>query len=1143
MPDTPEQIVTRYLERLAEIRSTGGATNETSYYSALERLLNDIGATLRPQVICNGQLRNQGAGHPDFGLYSRQQCARGQPREGQGEIPERGVVEVKGLNDNTWQTASTPQVTAYFDRYHLVLVTNYRDFRLIGADHRGEPAQREFFSLAPDANTFWRAARAPRELVAAQAARFVEFLRRVLLNAAPLTRPEDVAWFLASYARDALEIVQRRDATALNPLREALETALGIHFQGEEGNHFFASTLVQTLFYGLFSGWVVWAHQGNRPPFDWRTAGWALSVPMIRTLFSEIVNPVRLRPLGLTDILDNTARALDRVDRDVFFSTFDTGAAVQHFYEPFLQAFDPRLRKSLGVWYTPPEIVRYMVERVDRALRTELGLANGLADPNVFVLDPCCGTGAFVVEVLRRIERTLRERGEDALIGEDLKQAAQHRVFGFELLSAPFVIAHWQVGNLLAEVGAPLDATAGERPAVYLTNALTGWVPPEGPRAQLPLFPELAVERDAADRVKQNVPILVVLGNPPYNAFAGTSPEEEGDLVDAYKEGLSSVWRIRKYNLDELYVRFLRIGERRITATGRGIVCYISNYSYIDDPSFVVARQRLAGEFDSISIDCLNGDSRETGKLTPDGRPDPSVFSTPFNREGIRLGTAIGLFVRQQPHDADTMPQVQYRDFWGTRKREELIESLDDPERAPSYLPANPNPENRFSFRPSVTSAAYRSWPKVTDLCAEEPISGLQEMRRGRLMAMEREALEQRMRGYFDHAVAWEDAKVDRLGPVENAGGFDAATVRRRVLAGPEGFDASAIRRYALLPLDNRLAYWTATPGIWNRPRPELTRWIDGRARLFVTRMNAERPNENAPALVTRASPDYHLLRPNVIAMPMQLHGDGTGPRDLLSAASDGGTRANLSSAVRAYLAGLQLPDPDEDVATGELIWLHALAICYSPEYLNENEDGVKGDFPRIPLPSSAATLRNSAQLGARLADLLDPDQDIEGVTTGSIASGLRSLGALTRVSRQRGPVDLSVTINWGYPGRDGVIMPGGGRVQELQAWPNAAEMETTLREIAARTDSPLAALGLPISVFLNDDTFWAAVPRAVWEYRIGGYQVVKKWLSYRQHELLGRPLTVEESRHVTNMVRRLAVIVLMTEELNGNYRACRDAH
>ncbi len=1027
MPDTAEQILKRYLERLAEIRSTGGATNETSYYSALERLLNDVGAALRPQVMCNGQLRNQGAGHPDFGLYSRQQCTRGQPREGQGEIPERGVVEVKGLNDSTWQTANTRQVTTYFERYRLVLVTNYRDFRLIGEGHDGQPTDREFYSLAPDAQAFWVAASRPREIATANAARFVEFLRRVLLNAAPLSRPEDVAWFLASYARDALEVVQQREASALDPLREALETALGIHFQGEEGEHFFKSTLVQTLFYGLFSGWVVWAHQGNRPPFDWRTAGWALSVPMIRTLFSEIVNPVRLRPLGLTEILDNTARSLDRVDRAVFFSVFDTGAAVQHFYEPFLKAFDPELRKMLGVWYTPPEIVKYIVERVDRALRSELGVADGLADQNVFVLDPCCGTGAFVVEVLRRIGRTLRDRGEDALVGEDLKVAAQHRVFGFELLSAPFVIAHWQVGNLLVEMGAPLDDAAGERPAVYLTNALTGWEPPHGPRAQLPLFPELAMERDAAERVKQQVPILVVLGNPPYNAFAGTSPDEEEGLVEPYKEGLSTTWRIRKYNLDDLYVRFLRIGERRITATGRGIVCRISNYSYIDDPSFVVARQGLAGEFNSIWIDCLNGDSRETGKLTPDGQPDPSIFSTPFNREGIRLGTAVGLFVRQQPHEGE-VATVRYRDFWGTRKREELLENLDQP--APAYALAAPSAENRFSFRPSTTTEAYRSWPKVTELCSEEPVSGLQEMRRGRLMAIEPSTLAQRMQRYFDPNVSWDTAVAELAGPVDDAGAFAAAAVRHRLLANGEKFDANAIRRYALLPMDNRFAYWTVVSGLWNRPRPELTRWIDGHTRLFISRMNAERPNENAPAIITRALPDYHLLRPNVVAIPTQLRGAGGRPADLLSADLDGRTRANLSTTARGYLARLQLPDPDDDPATAELIWLHALAICYAPEFLDENRDGVRRDFPRVPLPPDATTLLHSAAIGARLADLLDPDQDVAGVTVGTISPGLRVLGTLTRASREQSAVDLRVTVPWGYAGRDGVIMPGGGRIE-----------------------------------------------------------------------------------------------------------------
>ena len=130
---------------------------------------------------------------------------------------------------------------------------------------------------------------------------------------------------------------------------------------------------------------------------------------------------------------------------------------MQYFYEPFLEAFDPELRKELGVWYTPPEIVKYMVERVDTVLREELNLPDGLANKNVYVLDPCCGTGSYLVEVLDRIHRTLKERGEDALTASDLKEAAQKRVFGFEILPAPFVVSHLQLGLLLQNLGAPLS--------------------------------------------------------------------------------------------------------------------------------------------------------------------------------------------------------------------------------------------------------------------------------------------------------------------------------------------------------------------------------------------------------------------------------------------------------------------------------------------------------------------------------------------------------------------------------------------------------------------------------------------------------------------------------------------------------------
>jgi predicted helicase len=326
-------------------------------------------------------------------------------------------------------------------------------------------------------------------------------------------------------------------------------------------------------------------------------------------------------------VLDWAGAALNRVDRPSFFQKFDQGLAVQYFYEPFLEAFDPELRRELGVWYTPPEIVNYMVARVDRVLRDELGIADGLADRNVYVLDPCCGTGTYLSAVLHRIADTLREQGDDALVAAEVKRAAKERIVGFELLPAPFVVAHLQMGLLLQQLGAPLVEELGERAAVFLTNALTGWEPPKEPKTLL-LFPELQDERDAAEHIKRDAPIVVVLGNPPYNGFAGVAMAEERALSDAYRTTKQAP-APQGQGLNDLYVRFFRMAERRIAEqTGRGVVCFISNYSWLDGLSFTGMRERYLDAFDTITIDSLNGDKYKTGKVTPDGQPDPSVFST-----------------------------------------------------------------------------------------------------------------------------------------------------------------------------------------------------------------------------------------------------------------------------------------------------------------------------------------------------------------------------------------------------------------------------------------------------------------------------------------------------------------------------------
>jgi hypothetical protein len=335
--------VETYLKDLSEIHRTGGGVAEESYYGVLEALLNEVGRKLKPRVRCVPQLKNTGAGEPDFGLYAANQFQRaGDTRPMEGQLPERGVIECKPWNDDSFARTASAQVSGYWKKYGLVLVTNYRDFVLIGRDERGKPIQLESFRMAESEKAFIGMLAHPQKTAQQHGDRLMDCLRRVMLHAAPLTDPKDLAWFLASYAREArARVEQSRELPALEGLKKGLEEALGMKFEGEKGQHFFLATLVQTLFYGVFSSWVLWCRENwGRPEarFQWHDAAWTLHVPMIASLFDQIATPQRLKPLGVDEVLDKAGIVLNRVDRPTFFSKFEQEHAVQYFYEPFLKA-------------------------------------------------------------------------------------------------------------------------------------------------------------------------------------------------------------------------------------------------------------------------------------------------------------------------------------------------------------------------------------------------------------------------------------------------------------------------------------------------------------------------------------------------------------------------------------------------------------------------------------------------------------------------------------------------------------------------------------------------------------------------------------------------------------------------------------
>ncbi len=1215
-----------YLEELRAMRSSGATVKETSGYGALANLFNAVGHTLKPKVRCFIHVKNSGAGLPDGGLFTPDQLKNTDEEAPLLGIPmpSRGVLEVKATHAEVDDIADTKQVRDYVTHYGQVLVTNYRNFLLLKRGDNGKPVRLESFQFASDEKTFWQVAVQPRKAANELGERFLEYLKRVMLHNAPLNNPKDVAFFLASYARDARARVEGAgNLPALAAVRGALEEALGMKFEAEKGEHFFRSTLVQTLFYGVFSAWVLWHKQqsgradlpvsrgkGEATPqrrptdeFDWQKAAWTLHVPMIKALFEQVATPTKLGPLGLVEVLDWTAAALNRVDRAAFFEKFLETHAVQYFYEPFLEAFDPELRKQLGVWYTPPEIVQYQVARVDAALREELDIPDGLADPRVFVLDPCCGTGAYLVEVLRKIEKTLKEeKGEGALAELTIKEAAQKRVFGFEIMPAPFVVAHLQMGLLLQNLAVPLDDAKNERAGIFLTNALTGW-DFAGENPKLANWPELEAERAGAGKVKQEKPILVILGNPPYNAYAGISPDEEQGLVEPYKEGLVKDWGIKKFNLDDLYVRFFRIAERKIAEhnlkdeprqgivsgefkfvvrqLGRGCspdisvstqapssygvrVCietemsyfmqtvanqmhvlshykvelksFISNHSWISDPSFVVMRQHLLKSFDRIWVENLHG-NRKISEYAPDGQTSETIFALQGFSVGIQQGVATSLLVRT---GKKRKPLVLFRDDLNAARasdrRAQMLASLKTKKFDAQYEKVDPSDDNRFSFRASDVASHYLGWPRLTELCSEAPSNGLMEKRGSTLIDTDRAALEKRMRDYYDPNVSWDELKALKTGLTENAARFDAKKAREKV-TDAEDFEPDNLRRYALRPFDTRFCYFSSERPLWNEPRPTLWQQCWEGNSFLLTRMNCPRRLEGAPMSFTVCLCDDHYLTPDAVAIPLRLRAalppktkkkDGNGEfGSILHEAAPAykagkeKTTANLSPAARAYLTKLGIKNPDDDEEIAALIWMHALAIGYSPAYLTENADGVRQDWPRIPLPDSKAALLSSAELGKQVAALLDTETPLTGVANGNVRSELKTIAVLSSTK------NLSLTAGWGHAGQGGVTMPGKGK------------LESKIIEAEPGYNLPWNQFH---DVYLNESACWKDIPAPVWDYTIGGYQVIKKWLSYREFDLLGRALTPDEAREVTHMARRIAALILLQPELDKNYQAVKSA-
>jgi predicted helicase len=593
-----------YLEEVRRKRATGMA-REHAYRGALEHLLQDTGDAIEAindsaQVAC---------GAPDFIVLRR--------------ATPVGYVEAKDIDTSLDDAERSPQLKRYRESLTNLILTDYLEFRWYV---EGEERERARLATVTSEGKV-KSTKAGIQEVS-------ELLERFFAQEAPmLSTAKELAQRMASLARMIRELIEeaykREDKEGrLHGQLAAFRETLIPELNPEQ----FADMYAQTITYGLFAARVR-APAGTE--FTRQQAAWNLpkTNPFLRRLFNEIAGPDLSSEISWA--VDDLAHLLAKADMSEVLKDFGKATKqedpVVHFYETFLAHYNPRMRQRRGVYYTPEPVVSYIVRSIDHLLKTRFDRPMGLADEKVMILDPACGTGTFLYFVIQEIHDTVvRKRGEGAW-NSYVKEKLLPRIFGFELLMAPYAMAHMKLALQLQELG--YDFEGDERLGIYLTNSLEEAIT----KAETLGFARfISDEADAAAEIKKEKPIMVVLGNPPYSVSSANKGEHIERLMDRYKDAVRDERNIQPLSDD--YIKFVRFAHDRVERTGYGIVGMITNHSYLSGLIHRGMREELLKSFDEIYILDLHGNAL-IGDKAPDGGPDENVFD-------IRQGVAISLMVK-----------------------------------------------------------------------------------------------------------------------------------------------------------------------------------------------------------------------------------------------------------------------------------------------------------------------------------------------------------------------------------------------------------------------------------------------------------------------------------------------------------------
>jgi len=903
-------MIKKYLENI-EKTTLHNDQREESYYPAVASLMSDFANSLnRKETSITILPKKTDAGNPDFRIWN-------------GENKIVGYIEAKIPNTNLDKTEKSEQLKRYLQTFPNVILTNFYEFRLYRNSEiilkatlsQNNTTNNDLEKLLQKFFDFSLPKIFSAEQLATELAKRTSFLREEIITN---------------------ELKNKENKNYIRAFYNAFKKYLIAGLKEEE----FADLYSQTITYGMFAAKTRAKHDQN---FTRKNVvdNIPKTIGILRDVF-EFISLGNL-PKQMEIIIDDIAEILNISDATKLLNDFYKQGKgddpIIHFYETFLNKYDPSTREKRGVYYTPEAVVKYIINSVDEILIKDFNKI-GFADSSVKVLDPAGGTLTFLAEATKKAITTFTQNFGNGNKKDFIKQHILKNFYGFEIMMSPYSIAHLKMSYLLQEEGYEFEGN--DRFQLYLSNTLET---KELEQAELPLIDTFSEEAKQANTIKKQTEIIAIIGNPPYS-FDSANKNLYINEMDIYKKGVENEKNLKILSDD--YLKFIRFCHKKIEQTNQGIISLITKNTYINIASAKGMRKQLLLTFDKIYILNLHGKLYEK---TPEGNKDQNVFD-------IRVGTAIIFLVKTKKGKKKKLGKLFYKDLYG--ERAEKYKFLNENNIFSTFSKEDEVKidETHFFFEKKnfKNPELYNKFFAIDEIFDKKNMAmGVSTHRDHFVIDKNKKVLEKRLQHFLNEDLSNKDLKSTYN--LEENSDFKIEKVKAKFKI----IDKEKLREYSFKPFDNKYIYYDKL--FIDRNRISIMHnFIDKEnLGLIITRRFADK--KFAHAFVTNKITDFNFLAVGSYTIPLWIYkknGDAFNGSE---------NEKNKISNIRPEFEKLLQKNYDKKDIT-EQIFYYIYAVLFSNIYRNKFPELLKIDFPKIPFAKNVKIFEKIAKLGEKLINL-----------------------------------------------------------------------------------------------------------------------------------------------------------------------------